>query len=150
MAGCTRWQLLSKVRFPAAAATLLPGLNQVIMQTLAMVVIASLIGASGLGHGLLIALISLKLGTALELGAAIVVLAVALDRLSLAAWRYDPYKRGEQKRRRGILLLGVVLCVATVAVATLCRWATPLSGGLYSDFSTILGCCRHLRFGRVV
>lgn len=124
MAGCTKWQLLSKVRFPAAAATLLLGLNQVIMQTLAMVVIASLIGASGLGHNLLIALNSLKLGTALELGVAIVVLAVALDRLSLAASRYDPYKRGEQIRRRGILLLGVGLCAATVAAA-------PFADGLH-------------------
>jgi len=54
------------------------------MQTLAMIVLASLIGASGLGNNLLTSLQRLKLGQALEQGVAIVVIAVALDRLSQA------------------------------------------------------------------
>ena len=60
------------------------GVNQVIMQTMAMAVIASLIGASGLGHNLLASLDTLRLGAALEQGVAITVIAVALDRLSRA------------------------------------------------------------------
>ncbi|MGI9435914.1 MAG: ABC transporter permease, partial [Geminicoccaceae bacterium] len=70
MAGCTERQLLWKVQLPAARATVMVGVNQVIMQTLAMVVIASLIGASGLGHNLLLSLNSLKMGQALEQGVA--------------------------------------------------------------------------------
>lgn len=82
MSGCTRRQLLWKVELPSARATIMMGINQVIMMTLAMVVIASLIGATGLGFDLLNSLQSLKLGQALQEGLAIVVIAVALDRIS--------------------------------------------------------------------
>lgn len=56
MMGCTRWQLLWQVQMPAARSVLLVGLNQGIMQTLAMIVLAALIGASGLGSELLTSL----------------------------------------------------------------------------------------------
>ena len=49
MAGCTRLQMLFKVELPAARASIMLGINQVIMQCLAMVVIASFIGQAGLG-----------------------------------------------------------------------------------------------------
>lgn len=84
MMGCTRWQLLWQVQLPAARSVLLVGLNQGIMQTLAMIVLAALIGASGLGSELLTSLQSLRLGEALEQGIAIVVIAVVLDRYSRA------------------------------------------------------------------
>ena len=64
MSGCTPRQQLWKVELPASQKTLLLGLNQVIMQTLAMVVICSLVGAQGLGHKLLFSLQQLKLGFA--------------------------------------------------------------------------------------
>src|SRR3546814_1339908 len=76
MMGCTRRQLLWQVQMPAARSLLLVGLNQGIMQTLAMIVLAALIGASGLGSELLTSLQSLRLGEALEQGVAIVVIAV--------------------------------------------------------------------------
>ena len=60
------------------------GVNQVIMQCLAMVVIASFIGAPGLGYKVLIMLNNLRIGKALELGVSIVIIAIILDRLSLA------------------------------------------------------------------
>src|SRR3546814_4862319 len=82
MMGCTRRQLLWQVQMPAARSLLLVGLNQGIMQTLAMIVLAALIGASGLGSELLTSLQSLRLGEALEQGIAIVVIAVVLDRYS--------------------------------------------------------------------
>ncbi len=84
MSGCTPRQLLWKVQLPASEKTLLLGLNQVIMQTLAMVVICSLVGAQGLGHKLLFSLQQLKLGFATMQGAAIVLMAVVLDRLTQA------------------------------------------------------------------
>ena len=84
MSGCTDRQLMFKVLIPTARRDILIGVNQVIMQCLAMVVIASLIGAKGLGNNLLIALNQLRIGLALELGVCIVLIAIMLDRLSLA------------------------------------------------------------------
>lgn len=84
MSGCTNKQLLYKVQITTARRDILIGVNQAIMQCLAMVVIASLIGAKGLGNDLLIALNSLRIGLALELGICIVLIAIVLDRLSLA------------------------------------------------------------------
>ena len=84
MSGCTRSQLLFRVQLPSARNELLLGVNQVIMQCLAMVVIAAFIGASGLGYRLLNKLQTLKLGQALEIGVAIVLLAVVLDAMSRA------------------------------------------------------------------
>ena len=84
MSGCNNYQLLVKVLIPTARRDILIGVNQVIMQCLAMVVIASLIGAKGLGNDLLIALNRLRIGLALEIGVCIVLIAIVLDRLSLA------------------------------------------------------------------
>ncbi len=84
MNGCTDRQLMRRVLIPTARRDILLGVNQVIMQCLAMVVIASLIGAKGLGSDLLIALNRLRIGLALEIGVCIVLIAIVLDRLSLA------------------------------------------------------------------
>ena len=84
MSGCNQWQLLTRVQIPSARHDIMIGVNQVIMQCLAMVVIASFIGASGLGYNLLVVLNSLKIGKALELGVSIVLIAIVLDQLSLA------------------------------------------------------------------
>ena len=84
MSGCNPRQLLWKVQLPASQKTLLLGLNQVIMQTLAMVVICSLVGAQGLGHKLLFSLQQLKLGFATMQGMAIVLMAIVLDQLTQA------------------------------------------------------------------
>jgi len=84
MNGCNNFQLLFKVLIPTARRDILIGVNQVIMQCLAMTVIASFIGAQGLGSNLMIALNSLKVGVGLEIGVCIVLIAVLLDKLSLA------------------------------------------------------------------
>lgn len=84
MNGCNRTQLLLRVQVPTARRDILIGVNQVVMQCLAMTVIASFIGAQGLGSNLMIALNSLKIGTGLEIGLCIVLIAVLLDKLSLA------------------------------------------------------------------
>jgi glycine betaine/proline transport system permease protein len=83
MSGCSKRQLLFGVQIPTARHDILIGVNQVIMQCLAMAVIASFIGAKGLGFNLLLALNQLRIGLALELGICIVLIAVILDRLSL-------------------------------------------------------------------
>jgi glycine betaine/proline transport system permease protein len=84
MSGCTNFQLLFRVLIPTARRNILIGVNQVVMQCLAMTVIASFIGAQGLGSNLMIALNSLKIGTGIEIGVCIVLIAVLLDKMSLA------------------------------------------------------------------
>jgi glycine betaine/proline transport system permease protein len=84
MSGCSRSQLLLRVQIPTARRDILIGVNQVVMQCLAMTVIASFIGAQGLGSNLMISLNSLKIGTGLEIGLCIVLIAVLLDKFSLA------------------------------------------------------------------
>jgi glycine betaine/proline transport system permease protein len=84
MSGCGNVQLLFKVLIPTARRDILIGVNQVIMQCLAMAVIASFIGAKGLGFNLLLALNGLRIGQALEQGICIVLIAVLLDKMSLA------------------------------------------------------------------
>ena len=84
MSGCTGWQTLSKVQLPSALPQLMVGVNQVIMLSLNMVIIASMIGAGGLGYDVLTALRRLDIGGGIEAGLAIVALAIALDRLSQA------------------------------------------------------------------
>jgi glycine betaine/proline transport system permease protein len=84
MAGCSRRQLLWKVLLPSAKHSLMVGVNQVVMLSLNMVIIASMIGAGGLGHDVLTALRRLRIGEGVEAGVAITLLAIALDRLSQA------------------------------------------------------------------
>ena len=88
MIGCTRRQMTWRVMVPSAQESLMVGVNQVIMLSLNMVIIASMIGAGGLGFDVLAALRRLQIGAGLEAGFAIVALAIALDRLSQAyAWK---------------------------------------------------------------
>ena len=67
MSGCNNWQLMTRVLIPSAKQDIMIGVNQVIMQCLAMVVIASFIGAPGLGYKVLIMLNNLRIGKALGL-----------------------------------------------------------------------------------
>jgi glycine betaine/proline transport system permease protein len=87
--GCTRWQLLRKVKLPAALPTIMAGVNQCIMLSLSMVVIAALVGASGLGKPVVRSLNQVNVPLGIESGLAIVVVAIILDRML------------RQQRRRG-------------------------------------------------
>jgi glycine betaine/proline transport system permease protein len=80
--GCTPTQLLVKVQIPNALPSIMAGINQTIMLSLSMVVIASMIGAGGLGNTVLTGIQRLDVGTGFEGGLAVVVLAVLLDRLT--------------------------------------------------------------------
>jgi len=84
MAGCTKRQKMWQVMLPAARQNLLIGLNQVIMLTFAMVIIASVIGAGGLGGEVYQGLKALRIGDAVEVGIAITLMAIMLDRISKA------------------------------------------------------------------
>lgn len=80
--GSTPRQLLFKVQLPIAIPTILAGVNQTIMLSLSMVVIAAMIGAGGLGEEVLKGITQLKIGRGFESGVAVVVLAMILDRIS--------------------------------------------------------------------
>ncbi|MBS3780408.1 MAG: ABC transporter permease subunit, partial [Desulfovermiculus sp.] len=82
--GATRIQTLIKVQIPLALPSIMTGLNQNIMLALAMVVIASLIGAGGLGLLVYEGVNSLKIGLAGVGGLGIVVIAMVLDRITMA------------------------------------------------------------------
>ena len=79
--GTPPWKLLVKVELPLAAPSLLAGMNQTIMMSLSMVIVASMIGAGGLGYDVLIALRRLNTGEGMLAGTAIVVCAMILDRI---------------------------------------------------------------------
>jgi glycine betaine/proline transport system permease protein len=89
--GSTANQILFKVQFPLAMPTIMAGLNQTIMLSLSMVVIAALIGAGGLGVPVFEGLNSLRVGLAAIGGLSIVLLAMVLDRITQSL--------GEPRRR---------------------------------------------------
>ncbi|MFQ5772971.1 MAG: ABC transporter permease [Kiloniellaceae bacterium] len=131
MAGCSRRQMTWKVLIPAARPTLMVGVNQVIMLSLNMVIIASMIGSGGLGHDVLASLRRLAIGEGLEAGIAITLLAIALDRLSqafaqtAAAGRHVQTAPGSALARHPYLIAAVVLLVGT----TLLGLAVPVLRG---------------------
>ena len=125
MAGCTPRQKLWRVLIPTARPLLMVGVNQVIMLALNMVIISSMIGAGGLGYDVLLALRALKIGQGMEAGFAIVVLAIALDRLSQAF----AYRGGRPVHREGSGLFirhpHLVLALAVLAATTLASLVLP-------------------------
>lgn len=119
MSGCNARQLMFRVLIPSARHDILIGVNQVIMQCLAMAVIASFIGAKGLGYELLVSLNTLKIGHALELGVSIVLIAVVLDRLSLA-WAnkqidYLADRPFHVRHRHSLAFLGILIVTSVIA-----------------------------------
>ncbi|WP_233885484.1 choline ABC transporter permease subunit [Paraburkholderia flagellata] len=80
--GCTPWQLLYKVQFPNALPSIMQGVNQTIMMALSMVIIASMVGAGGLGNDVLASIQRLDIGLGFESGLSVVLLAIILDRIT--------------------------------------------------------------------
>ena len=80
--GCNSLQLLWKVQLPIAMPTLMAGVNQTIMMALSMVIIASMVGAGGLGNDVLSSIQRLDIGLGFESGLSVVLLAIILDRLT--------------------------------------------------------------------
>ncbi len=117
MAGCTRRQMMWRVLIPSARPWLMIGVNQVIMLSLNMVIIASMIGAGGLGFDVLAALRRLDFGAGLEAAIAITLLAIALDRLSQAFASRPPPVHAEAEpsflRRHPYLLAALALLAAS-------------------------------------
>jgi glycine betaine/proline transport system permease protein len=82
--GSSYWQILFKVQLPLARPTIMVGINQTTMMALAMVVIASMIGAKGLGLEVLLAINRIEVGRGFEAGLCIVFMAIIIDRITFA------------------------------------------------------------------
>jgi glycine betaine/proline transport system permease protein len=124
MVGCTPRQQMWRVLIPSAREPLMVGVNQVIMLSLNMVIIASMIGAGGLGFDVLNALRRLDFGAGLEAGFAIVALAIALDRLSQAVAHrgYRAPAKGGIVQRHGYLTAALALVAVTFLAGFVLPW----------------------------
>ncbi len=80
--GSTSWQKLIKIDLPLAKSTIMAGINQTVMLSLSMVVIASMIGAPGLGRDVLSALQRAQIGNGFVAGISLVLIAIIIDRLT--------------------------------------------------------------------
>ncbi|MCR6499457.1 proline/glycine betaine ABC transporter permease [Shinella sp. CPCC 101442] len=87
-------QILFGVELPLATPTIMAGLNQTIMMALSMVVVASMIGARGLGEQVLNGIQTLDVGKGLEAGVGIVILAIVLDRITQGFGQMSRKERG--------------------------------------------------------
>ncbi len=94
--GSSRWQTLIDIQLPLALPTIMAGVNQCIMMALAMTVIASMIGAGGLGMVVLRSMQTLDIGMGAVGGLSIVILAILLDRITENITK----KQKEQKNTR--------------------------------------------------
>ncbi len=116
--GVTRWQRLRTVLLPLAKRTIVIGMNQTIMAALAMVAIASFIGAPGLGVVVSNALQSGDVGAGFNGGLAIVLMAIMFDRVSTASSvRAERAARANTDRRRlRLISTGAGLAVVVLAI----------------------------------
>lgn len=139
MSGCTRRQLLWKVALPSAKRTLMLGLNQVVMQTFAMVVICSIVGAKGLGQKLLYSLQQLKIGAAIEQGLAITLIAIVLDRIT-QTYANNPIdysaRMGSFFRRHRHTVMFLVILAASYIAAEFVREVKILPRAMTHTFGT--------------
>ncbi|MFG2122791.1 ABC transporter permease [Streptomyces sp. NPDC048710] len=130
--GATRRQSLLKVLLPMSKRTVVMGVNQTIMAALAMVTIAALINAPGLGVNVLQALQSLDVGTAFNAGLAIVVMAIVLDRVTTAASAREENARRSKNRfvkwRRPLLGAGAAVTAVLVYLSHTYLWAAEFPG----------------------
>ncbi|MFE6625390.1 ABC transporter permease [Streptomyces sp. NPDC057740] len=140
--GATRRQALLKVLLPMSKRTVVMGVNQTIMAALAMVTIAALIDAPGLGKTVVQALQSLDVGTAFNAGLSIVVMAIVLDRVTTAASAREEEARRSKNRllawRRPLLGAGAAVTAVLVYLSHTYLWAAefPGEGGMGSSIAS--------------
>lgn len=111
--GSTSWQRLIKLDLPMAKENIFAGINQTIMLTLSMVVIASMIGTPGLGEGVLAAVQRSEVGNGFVYGIGIVVLAIIVDRFTQTMNRP---RQDKLPKNTKIILTIIVLIIAILSV----------------------------------
>jgi len=126
--GATRRQVLLSVQLPLARPSILTGVNQTVMMALGIVVIASLVGAGGLGQEIMRTVKLLSPGRALLVGLAVVAVAVVLDRVSLSFVRQPGQSENRLSRRTYLIaVIGVVLATIVGKFAGITEF--PISWG---------------------
>ena len=113
MFGATRRQVLAKVQLPLAVPSIITGINQTVMMALGIVVIATLVGAGGLGQEINQSVRRLESGRGLIVGLAVVAVALVLDRVSMSLVSTPGVQR--LRIKRNTLYVGLI-CLAVVAV----------------------------------
>ncbi|RIQ10824.1 ABC transporter permease [Jiangella rhizosphaerae] len=96
--GSSPARILRQIQLPLALPTIMAGINQVIMLSLSMVVLAAMVGAAGLGLDVVSGLQSLSVARGVEAGLAVVVLAIYLDRVVSALADRAPVVRASRVR----------------------------------------------------
>lgn len=96
--GATPGRILRQIQLPLAMPTIMAGINQIIMLSLSMVVIAAMVGAPGLGQDVVTGLTGLRVGLGVEAGLAVVILAIYLDRVTAALGDRSPVARAQKIR----------------------------------------------------
>lgn len=118
MFGATSRQTLYKVQLPMAIRTIMTGLSQTVMMALGIVVLATLIGADGLGTPVLQSLNQRRTGRGMAAGLAIVAIAMVLDRMWRSLAERDPTRR----LPRGVAFAGVGTAILATVVGRLTGW----------------------------
>lgn len=98
--GASSWQILRGIQLPLAVPSIMAGVNQVIMLSLSMAVIAGMVGAPGLGQEVVAAISTLDLAQGVEAGLAVVFLAVFLDRMTAALGNSSQYPNSIRAKLR--------------------------------------------------
>jgi glycine betaine/proline transport system permease protein len=118
MFGATKRQTLVKVQLPAALPTIMTGVNQTIMMALGIVVLATLLGAGGLGQEVMEQLGKRRPGRGIAVGLAIMAVAIVLDRIGKAVVGYDRTRPFSRRWKWG----AVAAVIAAVAFGRLTGW----------------------------
>ena len=125
--GGTGTQKLFKLELPLAKSTILAGVNQTTMLSLSMVVIASMIGAPGLGRGVLSALQRAQVGNGFVNGVALVILAIIIDRFTQYANKPNSKKTkktASDTNKKRQWLVGGIVAALIIGIAASSLFAT--------------------------
>ncbi|MGX7351556.1 ABC transporter permease/substrate binding protein [Enterococcus canis] len=115
--GGTGWQKLFKLELPLARSTIFAGINQTTMLALSMVVIASMIGAPGLGRGVLSALQHAQVGNGFVSGVSLVILAIIIDRFTQNLNKQTTRKAKTANTKVKKTVIGSIAAVAVIVLA---------------------------------
>ncbi|WP_431280332.1 ABC transporter permease [Leifsonia poae] len=124
--GSSPRRILRQIQLPLAMPSILAGVNQVIMLSLSMVVIAGMVGAGGLGRDIVQALSRVDVGLGFEAGLSVVIIAIILDRLTAALG--TARKRVKARAPRRVALAIATATVVAVAATGIAAATTPQTG----------------------
>jgi glycine betaine/proline transport system permease protein len=120
MFGATKRQILSRIQLPLAVPSIVAGINQTVMMALGIVVIATLVGAGGLGQEINQTVRQLSPGRGLVVSLAVVAVAFVLDRVSTALIS-EP---GSTHKRlpRNVIILAIAALIAATVIGRIAGW----------------------------